>query len=281
MWKLAIERKRNMKDIILNNGVEMPCIGFGTVGIKGESGIELIKQAIHIGYRMIDTAHMYGNEKEVGRAVKESEVARSNLFITTKLNQVFHSYTLAKEGIEQSLENMQLDYIDLYLIHEPYAQAQEMYRALEEYYEKGLIRAIGISNYSKRKYDAFLKTCHIVPAINQIESHVYYPQLALKEYMETKGTKTQAWAPLAGGKKDIGKDSVLQKIGEKYNKTSYQVALRYLIQNEIIVIPKSHKIERIKSNMEVFDFVLTQQEMAIISSLDTKETLYEWMKVWE
>ncbi|MDO4536158.1 MAG: aldo/keto reductase [Clostridium perfringens] len=270
-----------MEKIVLNNGVEMPYIGLGTVGIKGETGVELIKTAIDIGYRMIDTAHMYGNEKEVGEAIRKSQIPRKELFITTKLNSQFASYEKAKEGIELSLKNMKLDYIDLYLIHEPYNEALEMYQAMSEYYERGIIRAIGISNYSKRKYDAFIKNCGIIPAINQIESHVFYPQLELAEHMKKHGTKTEAWAPLAGGNGRIRDEATLIDISKKYGKTPYQIALKYIVENGISIIPKSHNVERVKSNFDIFDFNLSIDDMNRIKNLDGKETLYGWMKNWE
>ena len=270
-----------MKKIVLNNGINMPCIGFGTYDIKGERGVELIKTAIDIGYTMIDTAHMYENEKEVGEAIKISKVPREDIFITTKINSPFASYKKAKEGIELSLKNMQLDYIDLYLVHEPYDEGLEMYKAMSEYYERGIIRAIGISNYSRRKYDVFIERCGIIPAVNQIESHVYYPQLELVEHMKNHGTKVQAWAPLAGGDKNIENETILIDIAKKYRKTPYQIALRYLIQNGIAVIPKSHNIERIKSNFDIFDFNLSADDIKMIKNLDGKETLYEWMKSLE
>lgn len=274
-------RDERVEQITLNNGVKMPLIGFGTYEIRGSEGIQLIEEAIQIGYRMLDTAHMYENEKEVGQGVKKSGIRREELFITTKLNQPFNSYEKAKQGIELSLNNMNLEYIDLYLIHEPYTNGLDMYRALKEYYDKGIIRAIGISNYSRRKYDDFIKLCGIVPAVNQIESHVYYPQLEFIEHMRKNGTTAQAWAPLAGGNRNVGNEKVLCDIGEKYGKSPYQVALRYLIQNGISVIPKTHHISRMKSNFEVLDFQLNEQDMHQIELLDQKETLYRWTLAWE
>lgn len=275
------KERGKVEEITLNNGIKMPLIGFGTYEIRGDEGIQLMEEAILTGYRMFDTAHMYENEEEVGLAIKRSGISREDFFITTKLNQPFNSYEKAKQGIELSLKKMDLEYIDLYLIHEPYVNGLDMYRALTEYYHKGIIRAIGISNYSRRKYDAFVKLCGMAPAVNQIESHVYYSQLEFIEHMRKNGVMAQAWAPLAGGNRNVGNEMILCDIGQKYGKSPYQVALRYLIQNGISVIPKSHNINRIRSNFEVFDFSLNDQDMDQIKLLDQKETLYSWMKVWE
>lgn len=263
---------------VLNNGVKMPAIGFGTVGLKGKEGIDVILSAISAGYRMIDTARMYGNEAEVGEAIKKCGLSRSDLFITTKLNE---PCTKAKAAIEDSLTNLGLDYVDLLLIHEPYPEAVEMYRALEEAYKDGKARAIGVSSFNERKLKSILENCSVIPAVNQIESHVYYPELELKEYLKLKNIQTEAWAPFGGGNIKVSEEPVLVKIGEKYGKTANQVALKFLIQNEIAAIPKSTNPERMKQNLEIFDFNLTEEEMAEIKTLDRKETLYDWMKDWE
>ena len=267
--------------VTLNNGVDMPVIGLGTVGLQGKDGEKSILTAIELGYRMIDTAQMYGNEKEVGNAILQSGINREELFITTKIHSPSNSYEKAKIAIEKSLENLKLDYIDLFLVHEPYSQSLEMYRALTEAYRDKKIRAIGISNFNQRRLDEFLKTCEVIPAVNQIESHVFYPQLNLKEYLKTKGIQTQAWAPLVGGNKSVEKQEILKKIGKKYNKTPSQVALRYLIQNEIIVIPKSSKKEHLKQNINIFDFELSIEDLESIKSLDSGKTLYEWTNHWQ
>lgn len=266
---------------VLNNGVKIPAIGFGTVGLKGKEGIDVILSAISAGYRMIDTARMYGNEAEVGEAIKKCGLSRSDLFITTKLNEPCNSYSKAKAAIEDSLKNLGLDYVDLLLIHEPYPEAVEMYRALEEAYKDGKARAIGVSSFNERKLKSILENCSVIPAVNQIESHVYYPELELKEYLKLKNIQTEAWAPFGGGNIKVSEEPVLVKIGEKYGKTANQVALKFLIQNEIAAIPKSRNPERMKQNLEIFDFNLTEEEMAEIKTLDRKETLYDWMKDWE
>ncbi len=267
--------------VILNNGVKMPMIGYGTVGLKGEDGIKTILSAIDCGYRMIDTARMYGNEADVGEAVRRCGISRSELFITTKLNEPCNSYEKAKQGIEDSLKKLGLDYVDLLLIHEPYPESVEMYKALEEAYKDGKARAIGVSSFNERKLKPILENCSIIPAVNQIESHVYYPELELKEYLKAKNIQTEAWAPFGGGNVKIAEEPILIKIGEKYGKTANHVALRFLVQNEIAAIPKSRNPERMKQNLEIFDFNLTDEDLSEIKKLDRKETLYDWMKGWE
>lgn len=269
------------KYFTLNNEIKMPAIGFGTVGLKGEEGINVILSAISAGYRMIDTARMYGNEAEVGEAVRKCGINRSELFITTKLNGVCNSYSKAKNAIDDSLKKLGLDYVDLFLIHEPYPESVEMYRALEEAYKAGKTRAIGVSSFNERKLKPILENCSVIPAVNQIESHVYYPELELKAYLKSKNIQTEAWAPFGGGSVNISEEPVLVKIGEKYGKTANQVALRFLIQNEIAAIPKSKNPQRIKQNLEIFDFNLTDEDLLEIKKLDRKETLYDWMKDWE
>ncbi|MCQ2586896.1 MAG: aldo/keto reductase [Treponema sp.] len=270
-----------MEYTTLNNGLLMPVIGFGTVGLNDDAGEKIIIEAIQSGYEMIDTAKMYGNEKIVGKAIKQCGIAREKLFITTKLNEPYNSYELAKNGIEQSLEDLQLDYIDLFLIHEPYTNALEMYKALCEAFEKGIIKAIGISNFNIRRYKEFIKECQIIPAVNQIESNVFYPQLELVKLMKENGTLAEAWSPFASGKKSINDNIILCEISSKYDKTPNQIALRYLIQNGIMAIPKSTNLQRIKQNLDIFDFELSQIDMDIIKTLDGKKSFASWMKDWE
>lgn len=267
--------------VTLNNGIDMPIIGLGTVGLKGKSGENSILTAIELGYRMIDTAQMYENENEVGNAILQSRINRKELFIITKVNKLSNSYEKTKFSIEKSLEDLKSDYIDLFLIHEPYDESIEMYQALYDSYKNKKIRAIGISNFNQRRLEQFLKKCEIIPALNQIESHIFYPQLDLKNYLETKGIQTQVWAPLAGGNKNIEKEETLKKIGKKYNKTPNQVALRYLIQNNISVVPKSSNKEHLKHNINIFDFELDIDDLENIKILDSGKTLYEWTNNWK
>lgn len=265
-----------MECFTLNNGVRMPVIGFGTWDIRGKPGIRAVTDALEIGYRLIDTAQMYDNEEIVGQAVRESGIPRRDIFITTKLYRPSTSYQKTKEGIERSLNELQTDYIDLLLIHEPYENALEMYRAFREAYQDGKVRAIGVSNFGIKQYERFLKDCKIVPAVDQVESHVYYPQLELKDLLNRHGTQMQSWASFTEGRKNIFAEPLLLQIGAKYHKTSGQTALRYLIQKGIAVIPKSAHIERMKENLNILDFALSQEDMEQISRLDGGCSLFGW-----
>lgn len=265
-----------MKYITLNNGIKMPMVGLGTWKLRGNSGKESIIEALQIGYRLIDTAQMYGNEEIVGEAIKESKINREDIFITTKLDQSSAGYQEAKKGIERSLKALQTDYIDLLLIHEPYQEALAMYEAMKEAYQLKKVRAIGISNFHGKNYDKFIQTCGIKPAVNQIESHVYYSQLSFKQILDKDGVQMESWASFTEGKKDIFHDPILIQIAHKYHKTTAQVALAFLVQNGIIVIPKTVHKERMIENMNIFDFVLSKEDMNLIKTLDQKHSLFNW-----
>lgn len=265
-----------METFILNNGVKLPAVGFGTWDVRGEAGKHAILTALELGYRLIDTAQMYDNEEIVGRAVQESGIARREVFITTKLYRPSNSYKKAKAGIEKSLQALQSDYIDLLLIHEPYENALEMYKALKEAYEAGIVRAIGISNFGAKEYDRFLKHCGIVPAVNQVESHVYFPQLELKEQLARHGTQMQSWASFTEGRRNILAEPLLKQIGAKHGKTAGQVALRYLTQNGIAVIPKSVHRERMEENLHSLDFTLAQEDLEQLGNLNEGRSLFGW-----
>ena len=260
----------------LNNGVQLPVIGFGTWDVRGEAGKKAILAALELGYRLIDTAQMYDNEDIVGKAVRESGLTRQEVFITTKLYRSSASYQKARTGIEKSLNELQTDYIDLLLIHEPYENALEMYDALKEAYEAGTVRAIGISNFGQKEYDRFLALCGVVPAVDQVESHIYYPQLELKEQLIRPGTQLQSWASFTEGRRNIFAEPLLNQIGAKYGKTAGQVALRYLAQNGIAVIPKSVHRERMEQNLHSLDFALTQDDITKISRLNEGRSLFGW-----
>ena len=260
----------------LNNGVEMPLAGLGTWDLNGAQCTEAVKAALDMGYRLIDTAQMYGNEAEVGRAIRESGVAREEVFLTTKIYRPSSSYEKAKAAIDRSLKTLGLDYVDLLLLHEPYQYGPEMYRAMEEAYRAGKARAIGISNYDERWYDSFLTRCEIIPAVNQLECHVYYQKWALQQRMLARGTVLQAWAPLAQGLGGLTDHAVLREIGSKYEKTAAQVALRFLVQRGISVVPKSKRPERLRENLALFSFALTDDEMERIKALDRNDTLFPW-----
>lgn len=271
----------NMEYITLKQGLKLPLLGFGTWDLRGEECIRSVERAIGLGYTLIDTAQMYQNEKEVGLGIQNAKVNRDKLFITTKVCGSANSYGKTKLAVDESLKNLNVDFIDLYLIHEPYQQANEMYQALMEAKDAGKIRAIGISNYNQRRLELFMKECGEMPAVNQIESHVFYPQLELVEYMKKYEIAAQAWGPLAQGKNHIFSNEVLTSLGEKYKKSAAQVALRFLVQNQISVVPKSAKEMRMIQNQEIFDFRLTEDEMQEIKHLNTGHSLSPWTSMWE
>lgn len=265
-----------MEHITLNNGAPMPMVGLGTWQLRGQAGERAILDALELGYRLLDTARMYENEDIVGNAVKKSGLPRREVFITTKLFTPSAGYRKAKEDIARSLEALQTDYIDLLLIHEPYEAAPEMYLAMEEACAAGLVRAVGLSNFSGEEYLRFLKHCRVTPAVDQVESHVYHPQLALKKLLEEKGTRMQAWAPFTEGRRNIFAEPVLAEAGRRHGKTAAQTALRYLVEQGIPVLPKSAHRERLRENLDIFDFSLTDEERRAIAALDEGRSLFGW-----
>lgn len=265
-----------MEHITLNNGAPMPMVGLGTWQLRGPAGERAILDALELGYRLLDTARMYENEDIVGNAVKKSGLPRREVFITTKLFTPSAGYRKAKEDIARSLEALQTDYIDLLLIHEPYEAAPEMYLAMEEACAAGLVRAVGLSNFSGEEYLRFLKHCRVTPAVDQVESHVYHPQLALKKLLEEKGTRMQAWASFTEGRRNIFAEPVLAEAGRRHGKTAAQTALRYLVENGIPVLPKSAHRERLRENLDIFDFSLTAEDRRAIAALDEGRSLFGW-----
>ena len=263
-----------MEYITLNNGLQMPKIGLGIYTLNDEDII--VKAIDEIGYRLIDTARMYGNEKILGRAIKRCSVPREKLFITTKVYTPDRGYERTKFAIEDSLKNLQLDYIDLMLIHEPYNEGTEMYKALEEAVEEGKVKSIGISNYNKIQYLDLLEHCNIVPAVNQVEAHVFYSRKELQKVLEEHGTVMEAWSPLAAGKNNIFINKVLVEIGKKYNKTSAQIALKYLLSRNMVIIPKSSNLDRLKQNIDLFDFELEKVDIEKIETLEKGISLFGW-----
>lgn len=269
-----------MEYVTLNNNLKMPLLGLGTWDLRNEECIQTVAKAIQLGYRLIDTAQMYGNEKEVGLGIMKSGVPREQLFITTKMYRISNSYKMAKKAIEESLKKLNVDYIDLYLLHEPYKEGIEMYKALEEAYKEGKVRAIGISNYDEKWYQSFIKQCKIIPMVNQVETHLFYQKWNFQKLLEKNKTAMQAWAPLAQGKDHIFNNFTLINIGKKYNKTAAQVILRFLTQRGISVIPKSSKEERLIENMSIFDFKLNEEEVNQIKKLDRNDTLFAWTRMF-
>ncbi len=219
---------------------------------------------------------MYGNEKILGRAIKRCNVPREELFITSKVYTPDRGYERTKFAIEDSLKNLQLDYIDLMLIHEPYREGTEMYKALEEAVEEGKIKSIGISNYNKNEYLDLLEHCNVVPAVNQVEAHVFYSRKELQKVLEAHGTVMEAWSPLAAGKNNIFTNKVLVEIGKKYNKTSAQIALKYLLSRNMVIIPKSSNLDRLRQNIDLFDFELNKEDIEKIGTLEKGESLFGW-----
>ncbi|WGQ15456.1 aldo/keto reductase [Sphingobacterium faecium] len=264
-----------MKQITLNNGVEMPILGFGVFQITNlEECEKSVLTAIESGYRLIDTAASYQNETAVGKAIKRIAVPREELFITTKLWIEDTGYEKTKEAIERSLNKLQLDYLDLYLIHQPYGDIHGSWRAMEKLYKEGKIRAIGISNFHPDRVVDLMAFNEIVPAVNQIETHPFHQQIETQKFLAENNIQIQSWASFAEGKNDLFNNKLLASIGKKYNKSVAQVVLRWLTQRDIAVIPKSVNRGRMIENIDIFDFELTAEDMATIQSLDTKESLF-------
>lgn len=256
-----------MEFITLNNGVEMPQIGYGTYQTPPEITEKCVTETIHVGYRSIDTAQCYGNEKQAGIACHKSGIARNELFITTKL-WACRSYQDTLRSIDSSLKKLNMDFIDLLLIHEPTGDVHEIYRAMETAYKDGKLRAIGISNFLEERYLDLINHCKVVPAVNQVETHVFRQQKKLRELECQIGTKHESWSPLACGQNGIWKTPVLVEIAKSYGKSVSQIALRFLLQQGIIVIPKSTNTEHMKENLSVLDFDLEADEMRAIEKED-------------
>ena len=253
----------------LNNGVKMPVVGFGVFQVKDEEECKrVVLDAIDAGYRLIDTAQSYGNEEAVGKAIQETNVPREELFITTKVWISNYGYEKAKASVEESLKKMQLDYLDLVLLHQPFKDYHGAYRALIDLYKEGKIKAIGVSNFYPNILTNFCEVVKVKPVVNQVELHPYYTQEKALETMKYYNVIPEAWAPLGGGRYNPFEDEMLKEIAEKHNKTVGQVILRWNIQRGVVVIPKSTHVERIKENIDIFDFELNEEEMKQISSLD-------------
>lgn len=264
-----------MEYVTLNNGVKMPILGYGVYQIPDAAECErCVLDAIEVGYRSIDTAQAYGNEEAVGIAIKKSGIAREELFITTKVWISNAGYEKAKASIAESLQKLQLDYLDLVLIHQPFGDYYGTYRAMEELYVQGKIRAIGVSNFYPDRYIDLVRFTNVVPAVNQVETHVFNQQLDAHEIMKKYGTQIESWGPFAEGRNELFTNGTLQMIGDKYNKTTAQVALRYLLQRNVVVIPKTTHKERMIQNLDVFDFSLTEKDMETIKGLDKKESAF-------
>ncbi|WP_291102142.1 MULTISPECIES: aldo/keto reductase [unclassified Flavobacterium] len=276
-----------MKKLILNNGNKIPIVGFGTYKSKEQEGIESVRCALSNGYRLIDTAAIYGNEEVVGKGIKASGVSREDLFITTKLWRESLGYQSTKKEFEKSLNRLNLDYIDLYLIHWPanaknYVNWQktnsDTWRAMEELQAEGKIKSIGVSNFFEEHLEALFQTANLIPSINQIEFHPGYWQQELVEYCKRQNIVVESWSPLARGK--VFGNEVLEAISNKHNKSVSQVCLRWIIQHDVIVIPKSTSPKRIEENINLFDFELSTEEMELINNLPEMGFSGELPNIW-
>lgn len=257
-----------MEYVTLNNGVKMPMLGYGVFQIPADDTKRCVLDAISVGYRSIDTAQGYFNEEGVGEAVNKCGVPRVELFLTTKIWISNGGYEKAKESIDESLRKLKTDYVDLMLIHQPFNDYYGSYRAMEEAYKAGKIRAIGVSNFMPDRFIDIASFVETVPAVNQLEVHVFQQQKVAGEILKKYGTKLMAWSPLAQGKNNLFVNETLTKIGEKYGKTAAQVNLRFLIQSGVVVIPKSTHKERMEENFNLFDFSLAEDEMQRLEALD-------------
>lgn len=264
-----------MQTVTLNNGVKMPLLGFGVYQIPDADECEYaVYEALMAGYRLIDTAAGYLNEQAVGRAIKRSGIPREELFVTTKLWVQDADYESARLAFAKSLSKLQLDYLDLYLIHQPFGDYYGAWRAMEELYREGKIRAIGVSNFLPDRLMDLIVHNRVVPAVNQIETHPFYQQAESAEFMKAQGVQHQSWGPFAEGRNNLFDNEALTAIGEKYNKSVAQVALRWLVQREVVAIPKSVRKERIVENFDIFDFELSADDLEQIAALDTRESLF-------
>lgn len=263
-----------MKTVKLNNGVEMPVLGFGVYQVEPSETENVVFDALQTGYRSLDTAAAYINEEAVGRAIKRSGIAREELFITSKLWIQDAGYEKAKKAFEVSLQKLQLDYLDLYLIHQPIGDVYDSWRAMEELYKEGKIRAIGISNFHPDRVIDLILHNEIIPAVNQIETHPFNQQIETQQFLHDNDVQIESWGPFAEGKNDIFSNAVLKSIGEKYGKSIAQVILRWMIQRDVVVIPKSVRKERMAENFDVFNFELAPDEMEAIKTLDSKQSAF-------
>ena len=263
-----------MQTVKLSNGVEMPILGYGVYQVTPEECERCVSDALSVGYRMIDTAQAYYNEEGVGRAVKKSGIPREELFLVTKVWISNAGYEKAKASIDESLRKLQTDYIDLLLIHQPFNDYYGTYRAMEEAYKAGKLRAIGVSNFYPDRFIDLAEFCDIKPMVNQVETHVFNQQRRPQEIMKEYGTQIMSWGPFAEGRNNFFTNPVLKAIGEKYGKSVAQIALRFLIQRDVVVIPKSTHKERMEQNLDVFDFSLSAEDMETIGKLDKGESLF-------
>ena len=263
-----------MEHRILNNGVEMPVLGFGVYQVEETVCEQCVCDAIAAGYRSIDTASAYLNERAVGRAIRRSGVPREELFITTKLWVQDAGYESTKRAFAKSLERLQLDYLDLYLIHQPFGDVYGSWRVMEELYREGAVRAIGVSNFQPDRLVDLILHNEVVPAVNQVETHPFCQQTEAAAVMASEGVQIESWAPFAEGRNNLFGNGTLVSLAAKYRKSVAQVVLRWLIQRGVVVIPKSVRPERMAENIDVFDFHLAPEDMDLIATLDTRRSCF-------
>lgn len=263
-----------MEYVTLNNGVKMPVLGYGVYQVDPEECERCVADAIAAGYRSIDTAQAYHNEEGVGAAVAKSGIPREEFFLTTKVWISNGGYEKAKASIEESLRKLKTEYIDLLLIHQPFNDYYGTYRAMEEAYKEGKVRAIGVSNFYPDRFIDLCKYVDVIPAVNQIETHPFQQQSTAHEIMKKYGVQHESWGPFAEGRKNMFTNPVLQELAEKHQKSVAQIILRYLIQNDVVVIPKSVHAERMAENIDVFDFTLSEGDCERIKKLDEQESAF-------
>ena len=269
------ENTNNMQTVKLNNGIEMPILGFGVFQVTDSAECERsVQDAIETGYRSIDTAQSYMNEEAVGAAIKKSGISREELFITTKLWIQSKGYEGARKAFDASLKKLQLDYLDLYLIHQPIGDVYGEWRAMEEFYKEGRIKAIGVSNFHPDRLMDLIVNNEIVPAVNQVETHPFHQQIQTQQFLQENNVQIESWGPFAEGKNNIFQNELLASIGKKYDKSIAQVILRWLTQRGVVAIPKSVRKEKMKENFNSLDFELNAEEMEAIKTLDTKASLF-------
>lgn len=263
-----------METVKLSNGVEMPIVGYGVYQVDPAECERCVSDALKVGYRMIDTAQAYYNEEGVGAAIAKSGIPRKDIFLVSKVWISNYGYEKAKASIDESLRKLGTDYIDLMLLHQPFCDRYGAYRALEEAYKEGKLRAIGVSNFYPDHFIDFANNVEIKPMVNQVETHVFNQQVQAQKYMEEFGTQIMSWGPLAEGRNNFFTNPVLEEIGNKYGKSVAQVALRWLTQRGVIIIPKSVHVERMEQNLNILDFTLSDEDMTAIAKLDTGKSLF-------
>lgn len=266
-----------VETVKLNNGVQMPKLGFGTLYLTDQLGIQCVSDAISLGYRLIDTAKVYGNEAAVGDGIKKSGIKREELFVTSKMWVDDYGYESGKKAFQTSLDKLGLDYLDLYLLHRPRGDVKGAWKAMEELYKEGRIKAIGISNFEAHQIDELLSYATVKPAVNQIETHAFFQEEKARKELIDYGIQMEAWSPFAQGRNGLFSNEVLAEIGKKYNKTNAQVSLRWHYQRGIVAIPRTSKEEHMAENLNIFDFELSDADMKTIVPLDLNKTQFpEW-----